>query len=115
MRIFVDAVDRQLLSVFEMTKYTSEWCPAVIVPGYFSWRNSGNGSWFIQALVQVFRQHAYTMDVLHMLTLVNKVVAYDFESFTDKEFNSGMKQVPCIVSTLTKLFYFEEKAKCCYS
>jgi caspase 7 len=49
------------------------------------------------------------MDVLQMLTLVNKVVAYDFESYTDEDFNSGMKQVPCIVSTLTKLCYFERK------
>jgi len=49
------------------------------------------------------------MELGHMLTLVNKVVAYDFESCTDDEFTSRMKQVPCVVSTLTKLFYLRPK------
>jgi len=68
-----------------------------------------DGSWFIQALVRVFREQGTTMELTHMLTLVNKVVAYDFESCTDDDFTSGMKQVPCIVSTLTKLLYLEPK------
>ena len=57
----------------------------------------------MQALVRVFGEHGSTMKLSHMLTLVNKVVAYDFESCTDDEFTSCMKQVPCIVSTLTKM------------
>lgn len=77
--------------------------------GYFSWRNNVDGSWFIQALVRVFREHGTTMELTHLLTLVNKVVAYDFESCTDDDFTTGMKQVPCVVSTLTKLLYFEPK------
>jgi hypothetical protein len=80
-----------------------------VVPGYFSWRNNVDGSWFVQALVRVLHEHGDTMEALQMMTLVNKVVAYDFESCTDEEFTSGMKQVPCIVSTLTKLLYFKPK------
>ena len=68
-----------------------------------------DGSWFIQALVRVFREHGTAMELTHMLTLVNKMVAYDFESCTDDDFTSGMKQVPWVVSTLTKLLYFEPK------
>jgi len=77
----------------------------VDVAGYFSWRNNQDGSWFIQALVSVFREHAATLDVMHLLTLVNSAVANNFESCTDDEFTTGMKQVPCVVSTLTKLLY----------
>jgi len=63
----------------------------------------------MQALVRVFAEHGSTMELSHMLTLVNKVVAYDFESCTDDEFTSRMKQVPCVVSTLTKLLYLQPK------
>jgi len=80
-----------------------------VVPGYFSWRNNVDGSWFVQALVRVFREHSDTMDMLQMMTIVNKVVAYDFESCTDDEFTSGLKQVPCVLSTLTKQLVFEPK------
>ena len=80
-----------------------------VCAGYFSWRNNEDGSWFIQALVRVFGALSDRLDVLQMLTVVNRVVADEFESCTDDEFTTGMKQVPCIVSTLTKLLYFEPK------
>jgi hypothetical protein len=79
-------------------------------PGYFSWRNSTNGSWFIQALYRVFREYHKERDVLWMLTRVNHVVAYDFESNASQEFMNKKKQVPCIVSQLTKDFYLKPKA-----
>ena len=81
------------------------------VLGYFSWRNSESGSWFIQSLVRVLSQHsgAADMDLVRMLTLVNDLVATEFESCTDDEFTSGMKQVPCVVTTLTKLLYLAPK------
>jgi hypothetical protein len=77
--------------------------------GYFSWRNNVDGSWFVQALVNVLSQYGSEMEILQMLTLVNKIVAYEFESCTDHEFTSGLKQVPCVVSTLTKQLFFEPK------
>jgi caspase 7 len=77
-----------------------------VVPGYFSWRNNVDGSWFIQALCRVLSEHGQSMDLTHMMTLVSKVVAYEFQSCTDTEFTSGMKSVPWVVSTLTKLVYF---------
>ena len=75
-------------------------------PGYFSWRNNVDGSWFIQALVRVLQQHAGNLDLLTMLTIVNKHVAYDFQSCTDDDFTTDMKQMPNIVSTLTKSVMF---------
>lgn len=80
-----------------------------VVPGHFSWRNNVDGSWFVQALCQVFEQHGRSVELLQMMTLVNKIVAYDFESCTDEEFTSHMKQVPCIVSMLTRQFFFKPK------
>lgn len=82
-----------------------------VVPGFFSWRNSANGSWFIQALSEVLAKHWETLDLLTMMTRVNKKVAYDFESRTGKEFMNQKKQIPCITSMLTKEVLFTDKSK----
>ena len=34
------------------------------VPGYYSWRNSAKGSWFIQSLTKIFEENAERMDCL---------------------------------------------------
>ncbi|XP_041364768.1 caspase-3-like [Gigantopelta aegis] len=79
-----------------------------VVPGYFSWRNSTHGSWFIRALSEVLKEHADTLDLMTMMTRVNKKVAYEFESNAAKEF-MNQKQIPCITSMLTKDVYFRPK------
>ncbi|CAH1794547.1 unnamed protein product [Owenia fusiformis] len=76
------------------------------VPGHFSWRNNVDGSWFIQALCRVLKEHSHDMDLMHMMTFVNQIVAYEHASCTDDDFTSNMKQIPSIVSMLTKLVYF---------
>ena len=78
-------------------------------PGYFSWRNNVDGSWFVQAITNVFKHYKYELELQQMMTLVCKAVAYDFQSCTDDDFTSGMKQVPCVVSTLTKQVLFRPK------
>ncbi|XP_052791279.1 caspase-3-like [Mya arenaria] len=80
-----------------------------VVPGYFSWRNSANGSWFIQALSSVLAQNWQSLDLLTIMTRVNKKVAYEFESRTGKEFMNQKKQIPCITSMLTKEVRFKSK------
>src|SRR5690606_8906297 len=40
-------------------------------PRYVSWRNSTNGSWFIQSICEVFSKHSGTMDIMKLLTRVN--------------------------------------------
>lgn len=81
-----------------------------VVPGYFSWRNSANGSWFIQALSEVLEENWSKMDLLTMMTRVNKKVALNFESRTGKDFMNRKKQIPCITSMLTKEVWFKPKA-----
>ncbi|XP_019522509.1 PREDICTED: caspase-3 isoform X1 [Hipposideros armiger] len=75
-------------------------------PGYYSWRNSKDGSWFIQALCAMLKQHAQKLELMHILTRVNRKVATEFESFSFDSTFHAKKQIPCIVSMLTKELYF---------
>lgn len=79
------------------------------VPGYFSWRNSSKGSWFVQALHKMLDEYAFKMDFLRLLTRVNHEVAYEFESNASQPHMNKKKQIPSIVSMLTKDLYFTEK------
>ena len=79
------------------------------VPGYYSWRNSVNGSWFIQSLTEVFEENAERMDILRMLTRVNAKVS-TFKSRTGDYYSDSKRQVSSIVSMLRKeLYFFPEK------
>ncbi|XP_063965866.1 caspase-3-like [Lytechinus pictus] len=71
------------------------------VPGFVSWRNSERGSWFIQALTEVFMQHARDEDLLSMITMINGKVARAFESSSGRH-----KQMPAPVVMLTKKLFF---------
>ncbi|KAK3092077.1 hypothetical protein FSP39_024992 [Pinctada imbricata] len=79
------------------------------VPGRYSWRNHQEGTWFIQALCIVLENYGNKMELVHMLTQVNRIVAYEFESCTDEEFTERLKQMPCIVSMLTRYVHFRPK------
>ncbi|NWH88343.1 CASP3 protein, partial [Aegithalos caudatus] len=74
-------------------------------PGYYSWRNSAEGSWFIQSLCTVLRDHARELELMQILTRVNRRVA-EYESCSTRQDFNAKKQIPCIVSMLTKEFYF---------
>lgn len=77
---------------------------------FFSWRNTQNGSWFVQALCDIFNRYGFQEDLLTLLTLVNCKVAIDFETNTPYDKNKHKKkQIPCITSTLTKLVKFDKK------
>lgn len=79
------------------------------ISGYFSWRNSLNGSWFIQSLCHVLNECGKTAEIMQILTAVNRRVAYHYESNTNDVTMNGKKQIPCIVSMLTKELYFRQK------
>ncbi len=68
-----------------------------------------HGSWFIQALTKCLRRYGRTLDLMSILTRVNHEVAYEFESLASNREYSGKKQVPSIVSTLTKDVFFPPK------
>ncbi|XP_072279953.1 caspase-7 isoform X1 [Pyxicephalus adspersus] len=76
------------------------------VPGYYSWRNPGRGSWFVQALCSVLNQYGKQLEIMQILTRVNYLVATNFESWSDDPRFSEKKQIPCVVSMLTKELYF---------
>ncbi|KAM9327112.1 caspase-7 isoform 2-T2 [Gastrophryne carolinensis] len=76
------------------------------VPGYYSWRNPGRGSWFVQALCSILNEHGKQLEIMQILTRVNFMVATSFESWSDDSQYSEKKQIPCVVSMLTKELYF---------
>lgn len=81
-----------------------------IFAGYFSWRNSSKGSWFVQALTQILnRPETERMDFVRVLTRVSHAVAYQFESNASRPEMNRKKQVPSVVSMLTKDLYLGPK------
>lgn len=82
------------------------------VPGYYSWRNGANGSWFIQALCDCLEKMGETIEIRRLLTIVNRKVAHDFQSYNpgNEPFHK-MKQIPCITSMLTKDLFLSKKKR----
>lgn len=78
------------------------------VPGYYSWRSPGSGSWFVQALCSILNEHGKSLEILQILTRVNNRVARHFQSHSDDPLFHEKKQIPCVVSMLTKELYFRK-------
>lgn len=80
------------------------------IPGYYSWRNTTKGSWFMQSLCAEFNLHGKKYDLLTLLTFVCQRVALDFESNTpDCPMMHQQKQIPCITTMLTRILRFMDK------
>ncbi|XP_022089814.1 caspase-3-like [Acanthaster planci] len=77
--------------------------------GYASWRNATSGAWFIQSLVQAMEAYGHSWELTRLLTLVNRMVALQYESLSENTFMTRKKQMPCFVSTLTKELHFRPK------
>ncbi|XP_030591190.1 caspase-3a [Archocentrus centrarchus] len=75
-------------------------------PGYYSWRNTMTGSWFIQSLCDMISKYGKEIELLHIMARVNHKVAVEFESVSNSPGFHAKKQIPCIVSMLTKEMYF---------
>ena len=71
------------------------------IPGKEAWRNLETGSWFVDALVDVFKSCAAKQDVLSMLNMVNDAVSKRTSSI------SKVRQVPIIVGALTKKLFLK--------
>ncbi|XP_070498725.1 caspase-3-like [Chironomus tepperi] len=74
---------------------------------YVSYRDPKNGSWFIEALYKQLENYLSAdreKDLMSILTSVNRYVAFSKE-FTGDHFS--FKQMPVIMSMLTKAFYFD--------
>lgn len=80
------------------------------IPGFYSWRNTSAGSWFVQALCHVLQREGSTRDLLSIMTRVTRKVALDFQSNTPGDYMMHeKKQIPCITSMLTRDLYFTRK------
>ncbi|CAG0880768.1 unnamed protein product [Darwinula stevensoni] len=79
-----------------------------LLNGYYSWRNTLNGSWFVQALCEVLLDHSHEEDLMSMMTEVARRVAFDFESNLPMDAKMHRKkQVPFLTSTLTRRVFFD--------
>nr|XP_002131546.1 uncharacterized protein LOC100178691 [Ciona intestinalis] len=79
------------------------------VPKYYSWRNKSNGSIFIQALCLTFNLFGEKQEIMQMMTKVNRMVAYDYESASKDPKMNQKKQIPSITTQLTAELYFPKK------
>ncbi|KAI9555367.1 hypothetical protein GHT06_017882 [Daphnia sinensis] len=70
------------------------------IPGYVSWRNTENGSWFIEALCEILITYGRQDDLLSMMTMVLLKVA---------TLGRNYSQIPCVVSQLIRRVYFPPK------
>ena len=78
--------------------------------GFYSWRNTTNGSWFVQALCYVLSDRGREDDLLSLMTTVSRIVSIGFESNTPQDSNMHRrKQIPCVTSLLTRKIYFKRK------
>lgn len=68
--------------------------------GYFSFRNTSDGSWFIQDLCAELEENGTTHDILSLLTHVNWRVS---ERSSNGSLIREKKQIICISSMLTKI------------
>uniref|UniRef100_A0A8C5CM19 Caspase-3 n=1 Tax=Gadus morhua TaxID=8049 RepID=A0A8C5CM19_GADMO len=75
-------------------------------PGNLSWRNEGKGSWFIQALCEMLKEHSNQLELMKIMTRVNRKVALDLASSTHDHETNEKDQMPSITTLLTKEFYF---------
>lgn len=71
---------------------------------YFSYRDTVDGTWFIQSFCEVLNEKKHESDFNQILTLVNQKVAIDYQSGAE-----AAKQMPCVFSMLTKLLLFPKK------
>lgn len=76
------------------------------LPGFYSFRNTADGSWFIQALCEELNKRSDECDLLKILTRASQSVANDKISFSDKPEFHLKKQIPCVATMLRKLVVF---------
>ncbi|KAI4504242.1 hypothetical protein M0802_000713 [Mischocyttarus mexicanus] len=81
-------------------------------PGYIAFKHK-YGSWFIQEICSIFERYGKYYDLLTLLTFVSQRVAVNYVSDTNvgRKYDNK-KQVPCIITTLTKRLFFVPEDAC---
>ncbi|XP_076150884.1 caspase-6-like [Alosa pseudoharengus] len=81
-----------------------------VAEGYYSHRETVNGSWYIQDLCEILKEHGQALEFTELLTLVNRKVSRRSVGRCNDPSAIGKKQVPCFASMLTKKLYFRPKS-----
>lgn len=105
----LDALDSNP-QYFKIPTYADFMIAYSTLPGFYSFRNTEKGSWFISSLVQILSNYHLEFDLLSMMTMVCHRVSYYYSSNTTTQAQSGMKQVPCITSMLTRRVFLHPKS-----
>ncbi|XP_012583463.1 PREDICTED: caspase-6 isoform X2 [Condylura cristata] len=82
-----------------------------VAEGYYSHRDTLNGSWYIQDLCEMLAQFGAALEFTELLTLVNRKVSQRRVDFCQDRSAIGKKQVPCFASMLTKKLLFAPKSQ----
>ncbi|XP_054634724.1 caspase-6-like isoform X2 [Dunckerocampus dactyliophorus] len=80
-----------------------------VAEGYYSHRETINGSWYIQDLCELLKKYGDSLEFTELLTLVNRKVSMRTVFNSKLREAIGKKQVPCFASMLTKKLYFRPK------
>ncbi|XP_022058609.2 caspase-6 isoform X1 [Acanthochromis polyacanthus] len=80
-----------------------------VAEGYYSHRETINGSWYVQDLCEILREFGDSLEFTELLTLVNRKVSMRSVLRASDRNAIGKKQVPCFASMLTKKLYFRPK------
>ncbi|XP_050098176.1 uncharacterized protein LOC126579021 [Anopheles aquasalis] len=110
-----DAVDAHDTSKTKRPTYTIPTMANLLVmystyDGYKPWRDTSNGSWFIQSLCAVLNSHGHNKELLRVLAMVLRKVEENYRQFVPhSEKRNALKKLPCVVSMLTKALYFRPK------
>ncbi|XP_029359250.1 caspase-6 [Echeneis naucrates] len=80
-----------------------------VAEGYYSHRETINGSWYIQDLCELLRKYGDSLEFTELLTLINRKVSMRSVGNCNVRSAIGKKQVPCFASMLTKKLYFRPK------
>lgn len=78
-------------------------------PGHYAWRNSTNGSWFIQSFAEALEKYGKSKNLLHILAYANYICAYRYQSNALEQRMTNKKQSSNYSSRLTKDIYFRPK------
>ncbi|MBZ3886009.1 Caspase-6 [Sciurus carolinensis] len=81
-----------------------------VAEGYYSHRETVNGSWYIQDLCEMLGKYGSSLEFTELLTLVNRKVSQRRVDFCKDPDAIGKKQVPCFASMLTKKLHFSPKS-----
>ncbi|XP_034627321.1 group XIIA secretory phospholipase A2 isoform X3 [Trachemys scripta elegans] len=82
-----------------------------VAEGYYSHRETLNGTWYIQDLCEMIRKYGSSLEFTELLTLVNRKVSLRRVDMCRDMSAIGKKQIPCFASMLTKKLQFTQKSK----